>query len=300
VGRRRRRSAKGVSRRAVGLASGVGIGSPTMLAMVAFAQVDVFSPEAVGGNPLAVVLDAEDLDDVVMQRFAAWTNLSETVFLLPPTDARADYRVRIFTPSRELPFAGHPTLGSAHAWSLANGASERDRFVQECGVGLVELHRVDGRLAFAGPPLVRSGPLDDETLDEFLVTLGINADEVIDHAWTDNGPGWAAVLLADPERVLSLTPGRGTCRMAVVATHSEDVLEVRAFVTQDGYEDSATGSLNAGVAEWLLAAGRMRAPYVARQGTALGRTGRIHISQHEGRIWVGGDTRSVISGTVEL
>jgi PhzF family phenazine biosynthesis protein len=268
--------------------------------MVAFAQVDVFSPETVGGNPLAVVFDAEDLDGVVMQRFAAWSNLSETVFLLPPTDTRADYRVRIFTPSQELPFAGHPTLGSAHAWSQANGMSERDHFVQECGAGLVELCRLDGRLAFAAPPLERSGPLDQETFDEFVATLGIDAEEVIDHAWTDNGPGWAAVLLADPERVLSLRPRRGARRMAVVATHSEDVLEVRAFVTQGGYEDAATGSLNAGIAEWLLATGRMRAPYVARQGTALGRTGRIHISRHDGRIWVGGDTRTVISGTVEL
>ncbi len=268
--------------------------------MVAFAQVDVFSPVALSGNPLAVVFDADGLDEALMQRFAAWTNLSETVFLMQPTDPRADFRLRIFTPSRELAFAGHPILGSAHAWSQANRMEIRGRIVQECGAGLVEVRCLDGLLAFAAPPLMRSGPLDDETLTEFMTTLGLHPDEIIDHAWTDNGPGWAAVLLADPERVLSLTPRRGTRRMAALAIHDGNTLEVRAFVTQGGYEDAATGSLNAGVAEWLLTTGRMRAPYIARQGTALGREGRVHISERDGRIWVGGDTRSVITGTIEL
>jgi len=268
--------------------------------MAQFAQIDVFSSTSVGGNALAVVFDADNLADEAMQQFAAWTNLSETVFISAATEPRADYRVRIFTPARELPFAGHPTLGSAHAWAETHEL-DRDRIVQECGIGLVEVRRIDGRFAFAAPPLVQSGPLDDATLTEFVVTLGLDADEIIDHAWTDNGPGWAAALLADPERVLSITPGRGSRRMGVVALHSADLLEVRAFVTEHGYEDTATGSLNAGVAEWLLGCGRMRAPYVARQGTALGRTGRIHISQHDdGQIWVGGDTHTVISGTVNL
>ena len=271
-----------------------------MLHKRAFAQIDVFSSEAVGGNPLAVVFDADDLAAEAMQGFASWTNLSETTFLMTPSDPRADYRVRIFTPSRELPFAGHPTLGSAHAWAQRNDPN-RDRIVQQCGIGLVEIRRIEDRLAFAAPPLIRSGPLDDATLEEFLATLALDRAEVIDHAWTDNGPGWAAVLLADAERVLSISPGRGSRRIGVVAAHSADVLEVRAFVTQEGYEDTATGSLNAGIAEWLIGSGRMKAPYVARQGTALGRTARIHISrQDDGQIWVSGGTHSVISGTVAI
>lgn len=208
--------------------------------------------------------------------------------------------MRIFTPSQELPFAGHPTLGSAHVWSQVNEEPGRDRYVQECGAGLIEIRRFDGRLPFAAPPLVRTGPLDDAVLDEFLTTLDIEVEEVVDHAWTDNGPGRAAVLLADPERVLSLSPNRGTRRMAAVSLHSDDVLEVRAFVTQEGREDAAAGSLNAGVAQWLLSSGRMRAPFVARQGTVLGRRGRIHVTQENGQIWVGGDTRSIISGSVNF
>lgn len=266
-----------------------------------FAQIDVFGDGAGHGNPLAVVIDAEGLDDGELQRFANWTNLSETTFLLPPTQPGADYRVRIFTTSRELPFAGHPTLGSAHAWLQTTGNGDRQRVVQECGAGLVELRHADGRLAFAAPPLIRSGPLDDATLADVVAKLGIERREVLDHAWTDNGPGWASVLLSSAEQVLALTPGPGKSRdIGVVGLHPDGTPELRAFVTDTGAsEDPVTGSLNAGVAQWLLGTGRLTAPYVARQGTALGRRGRIHVAQDaDGTVWVGGQTRTVISGTV--
>jgi PhzF family phenazine biosynthesis protein len=267
------------------------------------AQVDVFGDGPGYGNPVAVVIDAEGLDDAELQQFANWTNLSETTFLLPATQPGADYRVRIFTTSRELPFAGHPTLGSAHAWLEARGDAARERVVQECAVGLVELRRDGGgRLAFAGPPLVRSGPLDEDTLVQIVATLGIERQEIVDHAWTDNGPGWATVLLESAERVLGLsppTPGKAL-DIGVVGLHPDGTPEVRAFVVEDGacWEDPVTGSLNAGVAQWLLGSGRLTAPYVARQGTALGRTGRVHIDRDDdGTVWVGGQTRTVVSGT---
>jgi len=271
-----------------------------------FAQIDVFGDGPDYGNPVAVVIDGAGLQDSELQRFANWTNLSETTFLMAPTQPGADYRVRIFTPSRELPFAGHPTLGSAHAWLEANGAGNRESVVQECAAGLVSLRRdAGGRLAFAGPPLVQSGPLDDAVLAEIVSTLGVSRDEIVDHAWTDNGPGWATVLLNSAERVLALTPTApgGTRELGVVGLHPDGTPELRAFVIEDGgyWEDPVTGSLNAGVAEWLLQSGRLTAPYVARQGTALGRSGRIHVDRDgEGTVWVGGQTRTVVSGTVAL
>jgi PhzF family phenazine biosynthesis protein len=271
-----------------------------------FAQVDVFGDGTAYGNPVAVVIDGDGLDDAELQWFANWTNLSETTFLLPPTKPGADYRVRIFTPSRELPFAGHPTLGSAHAWLEASGQILRERVVQECGVGLIEVRRgPGGRLAFAGPPLTRSGPIDDATLAEIVNSLGITREEVVDHAWTDNGPGWATVLLASAERVLALAPSTpGESReIGVVGLHPDGTPEIRAFVIEDGgyWEDPVTGSLNAGVAEWLLGCGRLTAPYVARQGTALGRSGRVHVSRDDdGMVWVGGQTRTVLSGSLTL
>ena len=274
-----------------------------MTATRRFAQVDVFGDGAAYGNPVAVVIDGDGLDDAELQRFANWTNLSETTFLLPATQEGADYRVRIFTPSRELPFAGHPTLGSAHAWLEASGEDSRERLVQECAAGLVQLRRgADGRLAFAGPPLVRSGPLDEAMLAGIVASLGVDREEVVDHAWTDNGPGWATVLLASADAVLALAPTEpGESReIGVVGLHPDGTPEVRAFVIEDGgyWEDPVTGSLNAGVAEWLLGSGRLTAPYVARQGTALGRVGRIHIDRDsDGTIWVGGQTRTVTSGT---
>jgi PhzF family phenazine biosynthesis protein len=268
-----------------------------------FAQVDVFGDKSGDGNPLAVVVDGDGLSTEQMQRLANWTNLSETTFLLAPTEPAADYRVRIFTTSRELPFAGHPTLGSAHAWLEHHGEAERGSLVQECGAGLVELRRAGGRLAFAAPPLRRSGPLDAATLDELTATLGVSRDEVVDHAWTDNGPGWASVLLSSAERVLALRPtGRSTLDIGVVGLHRDGTPELRAFVPDSGIgEDPVTGSLNAGVAQWLLGNGRLRAPYLARQGTALGRHGRIHVDRDAaGTIWIGGRTETRIAGTVTL
>lgn len=270
--------------------------------MRAFAQVDVFGDGDGYGNPVAVVVDGRDLTDGDLQRLANWTNLSETTFLLPATRAGADYRVRIFTPFSELPFAGHPTLGSAHAWIEATGETGRERIVQECDAGLIELRRRDGRLAFAAPPLRRSGPLDDATLARVLAALGITRDEVIDHAWTDNGPGWATVLLHSAARVLELAPAADRpLEIGVVGLHPDGTPELRAFVGgSGGFEDPVTGSLNAGVAQWLLGSGRLTAPYVARQGTAIGRTGRVYVDRDEsGTIWVGGATRTVIQGTVE-
>ncbi len=268
-----------------------------------FAQIDVFGDALGDGNPVAVVIDGAGLSSEQMQRFASWTNLSETTFLLPPREPGADYRVRIFTTSRELPFAGHPTLGSAHAWAQAHDASARTSIVQECEAGLIELRRVDGRLAFAAPPLLRSGPLDVATLAEVSATLGIDAADVVDHAWTDNGPGWASVLLPGADRVLALTPrARRELDIGVVGLHPDGTPELRAFVTDAGVdEDPVTGSLNAGVAEWLLDTGRLTAPYTARQGTALGRRGRIHVDRDpQGTIWVGGQTETRIRGDASL
>ncbi|HLI60609.1 MAG TPA: PhzF family phenazine biosynthesis protein [Solirubrobacteraceae bacterium] len=268
-----------------------------------FAQVDVFGEGTGYGNPVAVVIDADGLDEAAMRRFANWTNLSETTFLLPSTDPGADYRVRIFTPRQELPFAGHPTLGSAHAWLEARGEPGRDRLVQECAVGLVELRRDDsGRLAFAGPPLVRSGPLEEATLELIVATLGLEREEIVDHAWTDNGPGWATVLLDSAERVLALKPTpRAPLDVGVVGLHPDGTPELRGLVVDDGglWEDPVTGSLNAGVAQWLLETGRLTAPYVAHQGTALGRAGRVYVDRDaDGVVWVGGQTRTVVTGTV--
>jgi PhzF family phenazine biosynthesis protein len=265
-----------------------------------FAQVDVFSSEPFGGNPVAVVLDAEGLSDAEMQRFAAWTNLSETTFVLAPTVAGADYRVRIFTGDRELPFAGHPTLGTCHAWA---GAATPERVVQECGAGLIEIRRTADGFAFAAPPLLRSGAVEPSLLAAVLEDLGVGDAAVVDAAWIDNGPGWLGILLRSPEDVLALEP-RLTAHddVGVAALRDDGELEVRAFfrVGASVHEDPVTGSLNASLAGWLLATGRLTAPYVARQGTALGRTGRVHVSEADGDIWVAGATTTAIAGTVTL
>jgi PhzF family phenazine biosynthesis protein len=267
-----------------------------------FHQIDVFSDQPCLGNPVAVVRDADGLDTDAMQRFAAWTNLSETTFLLAPTTPDADYRVRIFAPDRELPFAGHPTLGSCHAWL---DGDERDRVVQECGAGLVELRRIDGRLAFAAPPLVRSGPPDEPLVAEVAAALGVHRGEIVAAAWLDNGPGWVGVQLASAEAVLAAP-------VAVPASHGDvglvglhppgapEAIEVRAFfgVVGQAQEDPVTGSLNASVAEWLLKRGALEPPYVARQGTAMGRAGRVHVSRDGDTVWIGGATTTVVSGTV--
>jgi PhzF family phenazine biosynthesis protein len=271
-----------------------------------FAQVDVFAAEPHRGNPVAVVLDGEGVGDEDMQRLANWTNLSETTFVLPPTTSEADYRVRIFTPSTELPFAGHPTLGTCHAW-LAHTGATGEHFVQECGAGLVEIRRTPDGLALAAPPLVRSGPVEPDLLERVRAALGLEAEEVLDAQWVDNGPGWLAVLVGSAERALAITPGPTDLDdIGVVGFHppgSPEAIEVRAFFRAGASlgEDPVTGSLNASVAGWLLDSGRLTAPYVARQGTALGRAGRVHVSRDAGgTIWVAGATTTLIEGTATV
>ncbi|KRA32580.1 MULTISPECIES: PhzF family phenazine biosynthesis protein [unclassified Nocardioides] len=273
----------------------------------AFRQVDVFSAEPLLGNPVAVVHDADGLTDEQMQAFARWTNLSETTFLLEPTVPDADYRLRIFTASSEYPFAGHPTLGSAHAWLEAGGVPAGDGVVQECGVGLVQLRRIDGRLAFAAPDLLRSGPVDPALVVEIAAALGIGRDEILDVAWADNGPGWVGVRLATADAVLGLRPDLGAmpADVGVVGPYpegSECAVEVRAFCPHPSgaTEDPVTGSLNASLVQWL-GGGVLPASYTASQGTVLGRRGRVHIvTDDAGAIWVGGDTLTTIHGTVRL
>jgi PhzF family phenazine biosynthesis protein len=268
-----------------------------------FSQVDVFGSGPCTGNPVAVVRDAEGLGDEVMRRFANWTNLSETTFVLPPTRPEADYRVRIFTPVLELPFAGHPTLGSCHAWLEGGGEPRhRDEIVQECGAGLVRIRRGESGLAFAAPPMVRSGPASDEEAARVAEALALDPAEMLAVEWVDNGPGWIAVLLESAERVLELRPGPLDIDLGAVGffpSGSPTAIEVRAFFPVNGVavEDPVTGSLNASVAQWLLASGRLQAPYEASQGGAIGRAGRIQVDQDgEGTIWVGGRTETVISG----
>lgn len=272
-----------------------------------FEQVDVFTAEPLLGNPVAVVLDGDGLGDDEMQRFARWTNLSETTFVLPPTVAGADYRVRIFTPAEELPFAGHPTLGTCHAWlRTAAGAGAGPRIVQECGVGLVPLRRDGDRLAFAAPPPIRSGAVDEATVARVAGMLGLARGEVVDAAWVDNGPGWIGLLLRDADAVLAVRPRGVEGSVGVVGpypTGADAAFELRAFYAEGDttFEDPVTGSLNASVAQWLLASGRAAAPYVARQGTAIGRAGRIHVDQDDdGTVWIGGATTTVVDGHVDL
>jgi len=270
-----------------------------------FSQVDVFTTTPYRGNPVAVVLDGDGLSTEQMQRFAHWTNLSETTFVLPPSEPGADYRVRIFTPVAELPFAGHPTLGTCHAW-LEGSGSEAGEVVQECGAGLVPVRRTADGLAFAAPPLIRSGPVEEPLLEYVASVLGIERAEILDAEWADNGPGWVAVLLESAEAVLALRPGFVDLDVGVVGPYppgSAEAFEVRAFFPKEGatVEDPVTGSLNASLAGWLLRTGRASAPYVASQGAALGRAGRVHVSLDEsGTIWVGGGTVTCIAGTVEL
>ena len=270
-----------------------------------FTQVDVFTDTLTQGNPLAVVHGADGLDDETMAAFARWTNLSETTFLCAPTDPAADYRVRIFTPTGELPFAGHPTLGSARAWLDAGGRpADESAVVQECGVGLVRVRRTGGRLAFAAPDLIRGGPVDPDEVSQIAEGLGLRSDQVLDAQWCDNGPGWVSLLLVDAQTVLGIDLGAATIggrRIGVVGAHpagSEAALEVRAF--SRGFEDPATGSLNAALAQWLIPAGIAPPTYVAAQGTAVQRTGRIHVESDGDDIWVGGHTVLGISGSVAL
>jgi PhzF family phenazine biosynthesis protein len=273
-----------------------------------FQQVDVFTAVALKGNPLAVVLGADGLSDAQMASFANWTNLSETTFLLKPTKADADYRVRIFTPTRELPFAGHPTLGSCQAWLNAGNKPKGQFIVQECGAGLIRIKRDGDRLAFAAPPLNRSGAVDAQTLQKIATGLRIAPAAIKASNWCDNGPGWVAVLLSSGDEVLALKPDYQALAgqpLGVVApwdaakNGSEAQFEVRAF-TQRGTEDPVTGSLNAGLAQWLIGAGLAPASYIASQGTALGRAGCVHVDKVGEDIWVGGRTVTCVEGRLTL
>lgn len=273
-----------------------------------FRQVDVFGSAAYRGNPVAVVIDGDGLDDAAMAGFTRWTNLSEATFILPPSDPRADYRLRIFTAARELPFAGHPTLGSAHAWLEAGGVpADGDTLVQECGAGLIDIRRRDGRLAFAAPPLQRDGPVTGELADRIMRGLRVAPTQVRAMQWVDNGPGWIGVLLDSARSVLELDIEKTALvglDVGVIGAHPENGpadFEVRAFFTGDGLmEDPVTGSLNASLAQWLIGNGTAPSRYRARQGTAIGRTGIIDIGQEGDRIWVGGACFTCIEGSVRL
>ncbi|WP_243228530.1 PhzF family phenazine biosynthesis protein [Microbacterium sp. CIAB417] len=274
-----------------------------------FAQVDVFSSTAYLGNPVAVVLDAADVSDEQMQRLARWTNLSETTFLLPSSDPAADYRLRIFTPGGELPFAGHPTLGSAAAWLAYGGTpADPDVIVQECGAGLVRIRRDGDTLSFAAPPTLRSGPLDEEHLTRIARGFGIPRDAIIDHQWVDNGPGWAVVRLASAEEVLALEPDFALIPDEMVGATgsypdgSAQAIEIRSFAPRMGVnEDPVCGSMNASVGQWLTSTGALPTEYTASQGRRLDRAGVIQISVDDaGQVWVGGPTTVGIRGSIEL
>ncbi len=271
-----------------------------------FAQVDVFSPAPYLGNPVAVILDAEDLDDLAMQCMARWTNLSETTFVLPPTTPAADYRLRIFTPGGELPFAGHPTLGSAHAWLERGGTPKGpDSIVQECDAGLVKVQRRAGLLSFAAPPTRRRGDIEQEYLGQIVDSFGIGYDQVLAHQWVDNGPGWAVVRLATAHEVLELQPDLSRIPAAMVGAigaypdGSEYAFELRTFAPGAGVaEDPVCGSMNAAVAQWLVRTGAVSGSYRVSQGRRLDRAGDVTITvDPDGTIWVGGNTNTLFHGT---
>ncbi len=277
-----------------------------MTSQHAFQQVDVFSSQPLKGNPLAVVFDADGLSDAQMAAFANWTNLSETTFILKPTSPDADYRVRIFTPHGELPFAGHPTLGTCHVWLSRQGKIDKTEVVQECEAGLIRIRVSDGKLAFAAPPLRKSGPVEADTLEAVIAGLGLAKDAVVDANWTDNGPGWVSLLLRTRQDVLNIKPNYpvlGGLKVGVAAPcDADDAIEadfeLRAFA--DGYEDPVTGSLNAGIAQWLIGQGIAPQHYVASQGTVLGRAGRVSVDKIGDDIWIGGAVTVLIEGTVTL
>lgn len=273
-----------------------------------FTQLDVFTDRFMRGNALAVVHDADDLSDDDMAAFARWTQLAETTFLLTPAVANADYRLRIFTPVGELPFAGHPTLGSARAWLAAGGQpANPGRLVQECAAGLITLRQQDERIAFAAPPLVRSGPVDAADLERLAAGIGLSTDDFVASQWVDNGPGWVAVLLRDAEQVRSIVPDYAAMsgfNLGVVgpqAASAETAFEVRALIADGaGTEDPVTGSLNASLARWLIDSGRAPASYVAAQGSQLARRGRVYIDDRDDGLWVGGDSVIGVTGQVAL
>lgn len=275
-----------------------------------FKQVDVFSSQALKGNPLAVVLDADAVSDASMAAFARWTNLSETTFVLAPQNPLADYRLRIFTTLHELPFAGHPTLGSCHAWLESGGQPKGEEIIQECGIGLVRIRRQGKQLAFTAPELLRSGPVEGELLERVRLSMGLDHGAILDARWVDNGAGWLALRLADRASVLALQPDYAQFPVLAIGVFApwdplldgtEAQFEVRAFIAKDGMpEDPVTGSLNAGIAQWLFAEGLAPESYVVSQGTVLGRQGRVHVQRIGDDIWIGGETVTCIDGTLEL
>jgi PhzF family phenazine biosynthesis protein len=273
-----------------------------------FTQVDVFTAVPYLGNPLAVVLDGSGLSTAQMQAFTDWTNLSEATFVLPPTQPDADYAVRIFCPGRELPFAGHPTLGTCHAWLQMGGVPKGRDVVQECGVGLVKIQRKGTRLSFAAPALRRGGSLDEADVQLIAKGLGLRRSDILHHAWCDNGPQWRGVMLAAAEQVMALKPDPKLLQgldIGVVAprTTGEAQFEVRAFFPGNNglTEDPVTGSLNAAMGQWLMGAGLAPASYVVSQGTCLGRAGRVHMKRDEqNQVWVGGESVTCIEGSVLL
>ena len=273
----------------------------------AFAQVDVFSSQPLLGNPVAVVLDDSGVTTEQMQSFTHWTNLSEATFVGAPTSPEADYSVRIFCPGRELPFAGHPTLGTCHAWLEAGGEPRGDVVVQECGAGLVRIRRsAGGRLSFAAPPRIRSGPLADDDVAVLVAGLGLTKTDVVAHQWCDNGPGWRALLLSSTDALYKVKPDPamiGEFDIGLVAPSAGDVdFEVRAlFPGNNGItEDPVTGSLNAAIGQWFAEAGIVSTGYTALQGTVLARRGIVRIDYEDGDVWVGGECVTVISGSVQL
>jgi PhzF family phenazine biosynthesis protein len=275
-------------------------------------MIDVFGSGDLTGNPLAVVLGADELEPEEMQRLARWFNLSETAFLLPATNPEADYRVRIFTLEREMPFAGHPTLGACHTWlTTGHTPKSNNAIVQECGAGLVRLRSTaDGRLSFAAPPLIRSGPPSRDELSEALRFLELQTNDIVDAAWIDNGPGWLGIRLGSAEAVLRLEPQRSSLRridIGVIGPYKpggDFAFEVRAFFSDHLgtiVEDPVTGSLNAAFAQWLLSTGAANAPYTATQGKRVGRDGRIDVNVDDaGDVWVGGQTRSHVTGRLHI
>ena len=273
-----------------------------------FAQVDVFTTVPYLGNPLAVVMDGTGLSTAHMQAFTDWTNLSEATFVLPPTHPQADYAVRIFCPGRELPFAGHPTLGTCHAWLQAGGVPKGRDVVQECGVGLVNIQRQGTRLAFAAPPLRRGGPMDEADVQLIAKGLGVARQDIVHHAWCNNGPQWRGVMLGSAEQVLALKPDPDVLQgldVGVVGPHTqgETQFEVRAFFPGNNglAEDPVTGSLNAAVGQWLIGAGLAPNSYVASQGACLARAGRVYVHRDaQNQVWVGGESVTCIKGSVQL
>ena len=270
-----------------------------------YVVVDVFGDKPFSGNPVAVVYEADNLTTEQMQLIAQWTNLSETTFLLRPTDS-ADYRVRIFTPRTELPFAGHPTLGTAHAWLERSGSKQKTLW-QECGAGLVELNN-DGLLSFAAPPLIRSGEVESSTIERIAQAFGIESKKVINAQWVDNGPGWIAIEVSTAQEVIDLKPDFSKAPELMVGVigaypvESDAAYEVRVFGPREGViEDPVTGSFNAGVAQWLFAIGAQRERYQVWQGRCVGRSGTVTLTaQSDGRSWVGGSTRTLAAGNLSL